>query len=96
MPRKDGSGFDYAETDFDGLNSGAFHFGDRTLNVFDPVKTGMGLRSRYKALSDADKARFVSDEKQQLQREYAKKLEGMFLINGRRPDGRMRDGSLPR
>lgn len=89
VPRKDGNGFDYAETDFDGLNSGALHFGARTLNVYDPVKTGIALRSRYTALSHVDKERYVRDEIEQRKREHDAKLERMFLINGRLPNGRI-------
>ena len=51
---------------------------------------------RHAALSDADKERYVRDEIAQRKREHDAKLEGMFLINGRRPDGRLPDGSLPR
>ena len=97
VARSDDSGdFDYTTTTFDGLNNGAMRFGNRSINIYDGVRTGMALRGRYQNLTDADRERFVRDEKQQLKREYAKRIEGMFLINGRRADGRMPDGSLPR
>jgi hypothetical protein len=97
VPRSDDSGdFDYTTTTFDGLNNGALRFGTRSINIYDGVRTGMALRGRYQNLTDADRERFVRDEVAQLKREHDVKVSRMFLIGGRRPDGRMPDGSLPR
>jgi hypothetical protein len=95
--KTDGSGdFEYTTVTWDELNAGSIRFSDRSLRVWHAIRTSIALRDRFEASTDSDKERFVQDEKQQLKREYAKKVEGMFLINGRRPDGRMPDGSLPR
>jgi hypothetical protein len=95
--KTDGSGdYEYTVVNWEQINSGNLCFGERALKVRHPIRCSMALRGHFEATSDTDKDRFVGDEKQQLQREYAKRIEGMFLINGRRPDGRMPLGSLPR
>jgi len=97
VPRMDESGdFDHTTTTFDSLSSGTFRFGGRTVNIFDPIRTGMALHERYQDLTNADRERFVQDEVRQMRREHEQKVSRVFLINGRRRDGRMPDGSLPR